>query len=256
MKFTKMHGLGNDFMVVETITQSIDINQLPIVQLANRHTGVGFDQLLWIESSKEADFACRFFNADGSEAEQCGNGLRCVARFIREEKLTEKNLLSIATKAGKIEIVCNDFNAICVTMGHPSEIKIIAIDDKELITLSMGNPHAILRVDNIATPPVVEWGQHIATHHLFPQGTNVGFVEVVNQHHIFLRTFERGVGETYACGSNACAAAVAGIHQGWLTSPVQVESILGSLAIEWQENHPVVMTGPAVRVFQGVIMPL
>lgn len=258
IKFWKMHGLGNDFVVIDTLTQDVSINALPIKELAHRHTGIGFDQLLLIGKSDNADFSCRIFNSDGSEAEQCGNGMRCVTRYIQESKLSSKNKLSIETKAGIVEAIINDFDHIQVNMGTPTFDAPcdIELDDNsyKLTIVSMGNPHAILPVDTIKTFPISNIGPKISTHSIFPHGTNVGFMEVVDRGHIRLRTFERGSGETLACGSNACAAVVAGIQNGLLDNKVKVELLLGDLWIEWTgKDMPVLMIGPAAAVFEGRI---
>ncbi len=268
--FRKMHGLGNDFMVIDGISQSINKAKLPIRQLADRHLGIGFDQLLLITPSKKADFACVIFNSDGTEAEQCGNGMRCVARFVREAKLTEKQSVSIETKAGIIEILIHDYDRIEVNMGlprfEPSDIPFrtdakkklyeLSLNDGQpgfaLSILSMGNPHAILQVSSIRQFPVDKIGPLIATHPLFPKGVNVGFMEVLTKKHIRLRTYERGAGETFACGSNACAAVVAGIVNNLLDHEVKVELLFGDLWIKWEGvNSPVILTGPAAESFFG-----
>ena len=236
-----MHGLGNDFMVIDAINQSIDASSLPIQGLAHRHLGIGFDQLLLLEPSIKADFSCRIFNADGSMAEQCGNGLRCVASFIRDKKLKSNDSLRIETVGGIFSAVFCDNDLIQVEMGVPtfdSPVTALQIQNTKLAVsiLSMGNPHAVLRVDTLDNYPVMEQGQQIGTHPIFPQGTNVGFMEVINPQHIRLRTFERGVGETLACGSNACASVVAGILAHSLESRVKVELPLGELWIEWRRK--------------------
>ncbi len=256
--FSKMHGLGNDFVVIDTINQAVDITALPIQRLANRHLGIGFDQLLLIRTSQIADYACTIFNADGSEAEQCGNGVRCVARFLQENSLTQKNKFLIETKAGVVNVLIEDFDTISVAMGTPhfsSEPVPVILEEVPLTaTLSLGNPHAIALVSAIEDAPVYRAGETISTHVAFPHGTNVGFMEIVTRDHIRLRTYERGVGETLACGSNACAAVAAGIAQGLLDSRVKVELIFGHLWIEWNdETAPVIMTGPASYVFKGEI---
>lgn len=258
--FTKMHGLGNDFAVIETITQPISIATLDIPRLAHRHIGIGFDQLLLIESSVVADFACRIFNADGSEAEQCGNGMRCVGRFIHEEKLTNKNNFTIATQAGLIPITIEDYKNISVKMGKPHlephrEILLANYPTPFLLNvLSMGNPHAVMQINSLSNFPVVAIGQQISTHPIFPNGVNVGFMEIVSRNHIRLRTFERGAGETLACGSNSCAAVVAGITNGLLDKKVKVELALGTLYIEWDGiDQAVIMRGSAEKVFVGTV---
>ena len=274
IRFTKMQALGNDFVVIDGVNQKITLNKSQIAQLGERHLGIGFDQLLLIESSDTADFFCRIFNNDGTEAEQCGNGLRCVARFIHEQKLHAGPTILIATKSGKYEVFIKNYDAIRMSMGVPtfepekipftatSQQKIYELpllDDRTLsaTVLALGNPHAVIRVDSIAETPIKQWGSHFSTHPLFPQGVNVGFMEIVDKSHIILRTFERGAGETHACGSNASASAVAGILNGWLASKVQVDFRYGSLWIEWDGEHSLVyMTGPAVRVFDGQFLSL
>lgn len=251
-----MHGLGNDFVVIDSISQQIDIVDLPIQKLSNRMTGIGFDQLLLIAPSHDADFSCRFFNADGSEAEQCGNGVRCAARYFHEKKLSAKKSLLIETIAGIIPANIFDYQHIEVKLGIPSfdKNKILELQNKqyEMTVLSLGNPHAILGVNSVNLYPINEIGSQISTHPAFPSGVNVGFMEVIDPQHIVLRTYERGVGKTFACGSNACAAVAAGIINKQLKNKVIVELELGQLQIEWQgDGHSVVMTGPAETVFEG-----
>ncbi len=262
ISFTKMHGLGNDFVIINTLNQSFDIQRLPVHRLADRHMGIGFDQLLIIEPSRMADFFCRIYNADGSEAEQCGNGLRCVARFIHEEGLHKSKEFLIETKAGIFPLKIRDYDHILVSMGTP-EIKNDLIDlhipnqsdSVSVSVLSIGNPHAIIKVDSIEMIQTSHLGSEISAHSFFPDGANVGFMQIINPDHIRLRTYERGTGETFACGSNACAAAVAGIANGWLNHRVNVEFRYGSLEIEWEgsQNKPIHMTGPASRVYSGKI---
>lgn len=261
LHFTKMHGLGNDFVVMNTINQPINLKQLHIASLADRHIGIGFDQLLMIESSQSADFFCRIFNADGSEAEQCGNGLRCVARFILEEGLYDQPEFRLETKAGIFSLQIQDYDHIRVALGIPEiNENLYELHLKQdfgivpVSILSVGNPHAIVKVETVDLIPTDTLGHEISTHTFFPQGVNVGFMQIVNRNHIRLRTFERGVGETHACGSNACAAAVAGIANGWLQRHVKVEFRYGSLSIDWEgEGTPIYMTGPAARVFSGEV---
>lgn len=253
--FHKYHALGNDFVILNNLNNAIDIKKISIAALAHRHTGIGFDQLLLIEPGNQAEFACRFFNADGSEAEQCGNGVRCVARFLHEEKLCE-NSLSLQTKSRVVEIEIKNYDAITVNMGVPtlSAPVTLQIADQafSLDIVSMGNPHALCYVSSIQDDALIEYGEMIATHPKFPQGTNVGFIEIIDKSHIHLRTYERGVGETYACGSNACAAVVAGIAQSKLDEKVEVKLELGSLLVGWEGNNtPVWMTGPTSKVFVG-----
>ncbi|MDR3478159.1 MAG: diaminopimelate epimerase [Gammaproteobacteria bacterium] len=268
--FSKMHGLGNDFVVINTLNQQIDVDQLPISQLADRHLGIGFDQLLLISHSPKADFFCRIVNGDGSEAEQCGNGLRCVARFIHDKQLSSSNSFSIATSGGVYSATVIDNHKIQISMGVPSfepkqipfitqnqqnayQLKMQSDEaDQSLFALSMGNPHAIVLVQSVANFPVQKLGYEIGHHAAFPQGVNVGFMEIVNPAHVRLRTYERGVGETLACGSNSCAAVVAGIANNLLDQKVKVELALGDLWVEWAgEKEAVLMTGPAEFVFEG-----
>lgn len=259
--FTKMHGLGNDFMVIDAMRSSIDYNTLPITLFANRHIGVGFDQLLVIEPADNADFFCRIFNSDGSEAEQCGNGLRCIARYVREAGLTEKHTFDIATKAGIFTASLHDFEKISIKMGSPTvthALTTLILADSPAVTasiLSVGNPHTVVKVDDIHSSYPTLVAPTIQQHGMFTHGTNVGFMQIIDPHHIQLRTFERGAGETNACGSNACAAVVAGIENGWLVSPVEVEYQYGSLFVEWENaNSSITMTGPATTVFSGTII--
>jgi diaminopimelate epimerase len=267
-----MHGVGNDFVVIDAINQTFSIPHLNIQLLAHRHIGIGFDQLLLIKTSTQADFYCQIFNSDGTEAEQCGNGLRCVARFIYDKGLTKHKTISIETKGGIFEAVILDDLNVQVNMGKPIfdaekipfqgeltnntfplEIK-HDINTIPVTILSMGNPHAIMPVASIEYFPVSEVGSLVSTHSLFPNNANVGFMEIINRDHICLRTYERGVGETYACGSNACAAVVAGIMNNTLANKVKVELIFGNLWIEWAgKGEPVIMTGPAVHIFDGVV---
>lgn len=258
--FTKMHGLGNDFVIIHSLSQTLALTASTISHLANRHTGIGFDQLLLIESANHADFFCRIFNADGSEAEQCGNGLRCVARYIYEQGLYAAKKFQIATKAGVFPVQINDDNQVCVTINTPLleknniELALTNNHTVSMSVLSLGNPHAIIKVDDINTVAIHQLGAHISSHTFFEHGANVGFMQIINPHHVLLRTFERGVGETFACGSNACAAALTGIINGWLQAPISVEFIHGHLLIEWDdEKKSIYMTGPATFVFTGKI---
>lgn len=257
--FTKMHGLGNDFVIINALSNPIEISQLPVRQLANRHLGIGFDQLLILEPSTKAAAFCRIFNADGSEAEQCGNGLRCVARFLHEEKWVPQKL-ELQTKAGVFPVEIEDYDHIRVMMGMPViqekliNLKLADTNSIDLSLISMGNPHAIMKVNAVDSLAIETLSPAIATHELFPQGINIGFLEVLDQKQARLRTIERGIGETRACGSNACAAACAGIINGWLEEQVNIYQAYGALSIEWKgENHPLYMLGPASRVFEGVI---
>lgn len=258
LSFTKMHGLGNDILVVDRLETKIALNTTILRALSDRHTGIGFDQLITIEpSNTSADVFCRIFNADGSEAQQCGNGLRCIARYLHDRKLVLSNTLSIETIAGIFPIVIHDNGNISVSMNSPTILDtnlVLAVPNLgefRMTSLSVGNPHVVTRVDSIADTPIATIGSLLSTHTQFPEGTNVGFMQVNDQHQMTLRTFERGTGLTLACGSNACAAAVAGITQGWLISPVTVNFERGSLVISWNQRDELTMTGPAEYCFSG-----
>lgn len=272
MQFSKMHGLGNDFMVVDGVTQNVFLTEELIRKLSDRHRGVGFDQLLLVEApyDPELDFHYRIFNADGSEVSQCGNGARCFARFVTLKGLTNKNDIKVSTANGKMVLSLLENGQVRVNMGEPiwEPAKVPFTANKfeknyllrtELQTaicgvVSMGNPHAVLQVENIQTAPVNTLGPLLENHERFPERANIGFMQVLNPHHVKLRVFERGAGETQACGSGACAAAAVGIMQGALQSPVQVDLPGGSLNIEWQgEGHPLYMTGDAEHIYDGFI---
>jgi len=272
LRFTKMHGLGNDFMVLDLVTQHAHVQPKHVRQWGDRHTGVGFDQLLIVEppSRPDVDFRYRIFNADGSEVEQCGNGARCFARFVLDKRLTAKKRIRVETKNSVIELNVRSDGQITVDMGAPrllpAEIPFVAPEAAlayevevggqtvELAAVSMGNPHGVLRVADVDSAPVHQLGAQLETHPRFPQKANIGFLQIVDAHHARLRVWERGCGETQACGTGACAAAVAGIRQGWLQSPVQISLPGGSLSIEWAgPGAPVLMTGPALRVFEGQV---
>lgn len=272
VEFTKMHGLGNDFMVINQVTQNIQLNSDQIRRLADRHTGVGFDQLLMVSppTSPDVDFKYRIFNADGSEVEQCGNGARCFARFVREKGLTHKDVIPVETNTGKIELSLAGQDLVTVNMGapifEPADIPLQAdgrqalykfnvdSDIVELACVSMGNPHGVLQVSNVDTAAVAKLGPKLESHPRFPNKANIGFCEVVDRHNIRLRVFERGVGETQACGTGACAAAVAAIAANLVDNNVNVSLPGGTLQIEWQgENQPVFMTGPATTVYDGIV---
>ncbi len=279
LEFTKMHGLGNDFVVIDLVSQHVLLTPEQIRQIADRHFGIGCDQLLVVEppGRPDVDFRYRIFNADGSEVQQCGNGARCFARFVRERRLTQKTLLRVETASGVIELQIDDQHWVTVDMGAPrfapAEIPFLADANNAqaqdaalryqveaagqavtLATVNMGNPHAVLLVDDVATAPVALLGPALESHPRFPERVNVGFMQVVDRHHIRLRVFERGTGETLACGTGACAAAVAGIRQGLLDSPVRVTLPGGELEIRWQgPGQSVIMRGPTARVFDGVL---
>ena len=270
LKFTKMHGAGNDFMVIDAINQSVNLTGHQIQMLAHRQFGVGFDQLLLVETSAIADFKYRIFNADGSEVEQCGNGARCFVRFVTEQGLSNKREIRVETASGIITPKLEENGLVTVNMGapkfEPSAIPFVAEalatsylltvgnQTVEIAAVSMGNPHAVQIVDDVETAPVVSLGRQIELHPQFPERVNAGFMQIVDAHHIKLRVFERGSGETLACGTGACAAVVAGIQLGRLESPVTASARGGELHIAWQGgNTPVMMTGPAVTVFTGTI---
>ncbi|HHG3247310.1 TPA: diaminopimelate epimerase [Vibrio parahaemolyticus] len=268
--FSKMHGLGNDFMVVDCITQNVFFSQDLIRRLADRHTGVGFDQLLVVEApyDPETDFHYRIFNADGSEVEQCGNGARCFARFVRLKGLTNKYSISVSTKKGKMILDVEDDGEVTVNMGVPEfepnkipfkakqkeKTYIMRAGDKTLFcgAVSMGNPHVVTVVDDVDTANVDTLGPLLESHERFPERVNAGFMQVVSREHIRLRVYERGAGETQACGSGACGAVAVGILQGLLDESVKVSLPGGELHISWQgPGKPLFMTGPATHVFDG-----
>ena len=272
LRFTKMHGLGNDFMVLDLVSQHAHIQGKHAKQWGDRNTGIGFDQLLIVEapSNPDVDFRYRIFNSDGSEVEQCGNGARCFARFVLDKRLTAKKLIRVETKGGVIELDVRNDGQISVNMGAPrlvpddipfqAEARALSyaldVDGQsvQIAAVSMGNPHAVLRVDDVNSAPVRELGPKIEHHSRFPQRVNVGFLQVVDRQRAQLRVWERGAGETQACGTGACAAAVAAISQGWMDSPLTLDLTGGRLSIEWAgEGHPVIMTGPAVRVYEGQV---
>lgn len=270
IQFTKMQGAGNDFVVIDAINQQIDFSPEQIRSLAHRQFGIGFDQLLLVETSNIADFKYRIFNADGGEVSQCGNGARCFVRFVVDQGLTNKAEIRVETASGVITPKLESDGQVTVNMGAPrfelDEIPFIAdnvantytlevnVQRVEIAALSMGNPHAVQIVKDVDTAPVLAMGSEIEHHPLFPERVNAGFMQIVNPHEIKLRVYERGSGETLACGTGACAAVVAGIQQGRLQSPVKVYARGGELNIDWQGGEsPVMMTGPAVTVFTGSI---
>ncbi|BAP36026.1 diaminopimelate decarboxylase [Acinetobacter guillouiae] len=270
LEFTKMHGLGNDFMVVDLISQRAFFDAMTIRRLADRHFGIGFDQLLIVEPPDfpNVDFKYRIFNADGSEVEQCGNGVRCFARFVFERQLTNKKRFKVQTSAGIVEPELGENGWVRVNMGYPkflpNEIPFlaeepdalydIALKDNELLTIdvvNMGNPHAVTIVPDVLTADVAKIGPQVEAHARFPQRVNAGFMQIVDEKHARLRVFERGVGETMACGTGACAAAVSGMRRGLLANNVEIELAGGKLQIEWKEGDVVWMTGPTATVYEG-----
>ncbi|AEF53773.1 diaminopimelate epimerase [Marinomonas posidonica] len=272
LKFTKMHGLGNDFVVVDAVSRKVFFNKSQIERLSDRNWGIGFDQLLVVEppSNPDMDFRYRIYNSDGSEVEHCGNGARCFAKFVLDRELTHKRVINVETKRGAIQLRVIDNGLVTVDMGAPSFVPadlpfsaelndglyplMVDGDDYLITPVSVGNPHAVLKVDTLQDEQVQNLGAKIESHECFPSKVNVGFMQVVNPAEINLRVFERGVGETQACGTGACAAVVAGIKQGWLAPKVTAHLRGGDLHIEWAgEGEPILMTGPAAKVFEGQI---
>lgn len=266
-----MHGLGNDFMVVDCIRQKFFANKDLIKKLSDRHFGIGFDQLLLVEPpyNPDLDFHYRIFNADGSEVQMCGNGARCFVKFVRDHGLTNKTEVLVSTMSGILNLKVNKDESITVSMGkanfEPSSLPFIAENqsdfydikvDNEILKVgcvSLGNPHVVLNVDNINSAPVEKIGPLLESHQRFPEHVNVGFSQKIDENTIYLRVFERGCGETFACGSGACAAAVIGIKQGLLKSPVDVILKGGNLKIEIDKENFVKMTGIATTVYEGEI---
>jgi len=272
LKFTKMHGAGNDFVVLDGVRQHIELSPEQLRLLADRHFGVGCDQILLVEKAqhKDADFRYRIFNADGGEVEQCGNGARCFARFVHDQQLTPKREITVETQSGLISPRLEDDGRVTVDMGAPifaaklipfdggsgavSEPLGVAGETLQISVLSMGNPHAVQVVADIEHAPVEKLGPLIEHHPRFPKRVNAGFMQIMDRRHIRLRVYERGAGETLSCGTGACAAVVAGIRRGLLDSPVSVATRGGLLTIAWGgKGAPVLLTGPAITVFEGEI---
>jgi len=272
LRFTKMHGLGNDFVVIESVTQSLRVDERLVRLLADRHRGIGCDQVLLLEppGDPEVDFRYRIFNQDGAEVGACGNGARCIAKFIRDKRLCAKRRVLVETLGGRLTLDLGRGNVFSVTMAtprlEPAEIPFEAPSRAAVYTLdagettcsigavSMGNPHAVLLVEDLAGAPVTTLGPLIERHPRFVEGANVGFMQVLGRNEIDLRVWERGVGETEACGSGACAAVVSGRVRGLLDERVRVNLRGGFLQIEWPgEGRPLLMSGPATTVFEGQI---
>lgn len=270
VNFTKMHGLGNDFVVIDLITQSARLRTPHIKRLSDRHLGVGCDQVLFIEPPIEpqADFYYRIFNADGQEIEQCGNGIRCVAKFFYDRGFTNKLTLQANCLSGTSHCVIEEDNRVTVNMGIPQfEPKAIPIETDQpgpiyslqaknqtfqASVLSLGNPHAIIQVPTLKSLPIETLGSEISQQAFFPKGANIGFMEILNRTQIHLGVYERGVGQTLACGSNACAAVISGIMQGLLDNHCEVIFQKGVLNIAWEgSNTPIYMTGPTMSTFSG-----
>jgi diaminopimelate epimerase len=278
IEFTKMHGLGNDFMVIDLVTQRLDLTKDLVQLLGDRHLGIGFDQLLVVEPPMrpDVDFSYRIFNTDGTEVEQCGNGARCFARFVQARKLSFKQQLRVETASGIISLTTDRFGWVEVDMDKPKfEPDEIPFSPRattkiqntyhldvngtpvQLYVANMGNPHAVIKVDDVLDAEVETLGKAIESHPAFPDRVNVGFMQVMNQRHIRLRVYERGVGETQACGTGACAAVAVGIREGWLDEGEEVRAQLygGSMIIKWQPGYSVMMTGPTAFVYEGVFSP-
>ncbi|WP_374502417.1 diaminopimelate epimerase [Zoogloea sp.] len=272
LAFTKMHGLGNDFVMIDAVRQDIQLTEAQVRYLADRNFGVGCDQLLVVEPAQApgVDFRYRIFNADGGEVEQCGNGARCFARFVFDQGLTDKREIRVETKKGIITPRLEADGTVTVDMGVPvlNPADVPFVSDSEawvqpldvggtvvaITAVSMGNPHAVQVVADVDAAPVAVQGPLIEHHARFPARVNAGFLQVVDEHRVRLRVFERGAGETLACGTGACAAVVAGILRELVVSPVTVETRGGELTIAWDGiGTPVMMTGPAVTVFSGTL---
>lgn len=272
VNFSKMHGLGNDFMVIDNVTQNVFLSNEQIKQLADRNFGIGFDQLLVVEPpyDPELDFHYRIYNADGSEVSQCGNGARCFARFVRMKGLIQRNKIKVSTHSGKMTLFIEKDGNVTVNMPvpqlEPSKIPfkaqkqegtyILRTESETVLcgAVSMGNPHCVLTVDSVADAPLETLGEELSHHERFPEDVNVGFMEIVSPEFIKLRVYERGAAETLACGSGACAAVVVGQIQQKLAKEVKVELPGGELRIFWKgPGSPVKMSGPAVHVYDGQI---
>lgn len=272
LNFVKMHGLGNDFVVIDAVRQSVELTPEHVRRIADRHFGIGCDQLLLVAPPvcPGADFRYRIFNADGGEVSQCGNGARCFARFVHEEGLCDKPEVKVDTGSGRLVLRREENGEITVNMGiplHAPEQIPMTVENEEDVyqvdaagsvwrfgAVSMGNPHAVLLVDSVDAAPVESLGPILENHPMFPQRANIGFMQIVGRDRVRLRVFERGSGETLACGSGACAAAAIGMDWGLLDSPARVELPGGALQIAWGgRGKPVFMTGPATTVFRGTI---
>lgn len=270
LSFTKMHGLGNDFVVIDNLAGNEDLNTARIRKMGDRHFGIGFDQMLVVEKpgSEDVEFNYRIFNTDGEEVEHCGNGARCFARYVRDKGLTESRNIKVSTSAGNLSLLVRDDNQVTVSMGiptfEPARIPFDAAQRQlsyeleverqkvELSACAIGNPHAVILVDDVDTAPVSRLGPLIENHPRFPKRVNVGFLQIVDRSHARLRVYERGVGETRACGTGACAAVVVAVQKNLLDKTAIVTLPGGELDILWEgENHNVEMTGPCTTVFEG-----
>ncbi|MFM8465987.1 MAG: diaminopimelate epimerase [Oxalobacteraceae bacterium] len=279
LKFTKMHGAGNDFVVIDAISQPVNLTAAQWRAIADRRFGIGADQILVVEKpgSTDVDFRYRIFNADGGEVEQCGNGARAFVKFVVDKGLTDRRDIRVQTMSGVIAPKLEDDGRITVNMGAPGlDAESVPFDAsgltaarehvamvwpvdvkgqrRQVVVVSMGNPHAVQVVANVDNAPVESEGPAVEGHPRFPKRVNAGFMQIVDRHHVRLRVFERGAGETLSCGTGGCAAAVSGILRGLLASPVVVETRGGDLSIVWEGgDSPVLLTGPAVSVFEGSI---
>ena len=275
LPFTKMQGAGNDFVVLDALHAPVELSAAQARRLADRRFGVGADQILLVEPSRTAgiDFGYRIFNSSGDEVEHCGNGARCFVRYVHERGLTTKTTIKVETVNNVLELQLRDDGRVTVDMNRPvfeltrvpfeagglerrplGDFELWPVEGAELAVLSLGNPHAVQRVDDVEKAPVATLGRRIQCDPRFPRQVNVGFMQVVSRSDIRLRVFERGAGETLACGTGACAAVVAGIRLGWLDRSVTVHALGGDLMIEWlSDDQNVLMTGPAVTVFRGEI---
>lgn len=269
LQYSKMHGLGNDFVVIDLVRQRAYLDTVTIQRMADRHFGIGFDQLLIVEPPEDptADFKYRIFNSDGSEVEQCGNGVRCFARFVYEQQLTYKTKIRVQTKSGIVEPELGANGWVRVNMGQPKflpeqipfqaeqaqDLYSLQLKDAEISidVVNMGNPHAVTLVDDVLTADVATIGPQVEAHERFPERVNAGFLQVMSRNKARLRVYERGVGETLACGTGACAAVVSGIRRGLLDNNVDIELAGGMLNIAWTEGEPVWMTGPTATVYEG-----
>lgn len=270
LEFTKMHGLGNDFVVIDAITQNVMLRPEQIRRLSDRHTGIGFDQLLLVEppARPDVEFSYRIYNADGDEVEHCGNGARCFALFVTEKKLTRSNPIKVATCNRVLSLDIDEAKLVTVDMGQPSTapdtipftagvddlaLHLLEIDDKhfEMAVVNVGNPHAVMRVDQIDSLDIETLGPLIQNSGAFPEGVNVGFIEIIDRQEARLRVYERGVGETQACGTGACAAMVAAVRNDWLDNSATLRLHRGNLKMDYQLGDSIFMTGPGETVFEG-----
>jgi diaminopimelate epimerase len=274
IRFTKMHGLGNDFIIIDAVNQSINLSPSQIKDLARRDTGIGFDQCLLVETTREStiDFFYRIFNADGQEVGQCGNGARCLARFVYHYGLTTKKIMTVATCTTKMQLQINEDNTVTVDMGkpkfnpkeiplkadHPAVFYRLPLNDGstcKIHALSLGNPHAVTVVDHLSKAPLTRLGKQISQHPFFPEQTNAGFMEIIDASHIRLRVYERGCGETRACGSGAVAAAAVGRLWYHMNDQIKVSLQGGELYIDWSNSQSsIYLTGPASFVYEGILM--